>query len=190
MACNWTNSVGKHDEALTILKAGLEANPSSFLLTFAYAEALEIKKDFAEVHNVYEKFLAVLVTDLKNLEQTTNAAQDATNGSGSQNPNTSGNGANNSGEMGTQSQSQNSYITPVEEPKKKTDLQRHRTEYGLAWIMYMRFAMRAEGVRRSRTVFAKARKDPWTPWEVFEAAGTFAQFLILLTVSLTELSDF
>ena len=28
MAYTWTNSVGKHDEALSILKAGLEANPS------------------------------------------------------------------------------------------------------------------------------------------------------------------
>lgn len=180
MAYNWTNSVGKHDEALTILKAGLEANPTSFLLTFAYAEALEIKKDFAEVHNIYEKFLAVLVAELKTLDQTTNAAQDGANGSGSQNPNGSGNGANNSGDMG--SQSQNSYITPVEEPKKKTDLQRHRTEYGLAWIMYMRFAMRAEGVRKSRAVFGKARKDPWTPWEVFEAAGMSVYFLIMLTM--------
>lgn len=174
MAYNWTNGVGKHDEALTILKAGLEANPSSFLLTFAYAEALEIKKDFAEVHNVYEKFLAVLAADLTNLDRTTNVSQDGANGSGSQNPN--GNGANNSGEIASQSQSQNSYITPVEEPKKKTDLQRHRTEYGLAWIMYMRFAMRAEGVRKSRAVFGKARKDPWTPWEVFEAAGILLNF--------------
>lgn len=172
MAYHWTNSVGKHDEALTILKAGLEANPSSFLLTFAYAEALEIKKDFAEVHNLYEKFLAVLLADLKNLERTTNAPQDGANGSGSQNPNGNGNGGNNSGEIGSQPQSQNSFITQAEEPKKKTELQRHRTEYGLAWIMYMRFAMRAEGVRRSRAVFGKARKDTWTPWEVFEAAGT------------------
>ena len=28
MAYTWTNSVGKHDEAMSILKAGMEANPS------------------------------------------------------------------------------------------------------------------------------------------------------------------
>ena len=31
MAYTWTNSVGKHDEALSILKAGLEANPSRYV---------------------------------------------------------------------------------------------------------------------------------------------------------------
>ena len=37
--------------------------------------------------------------------------------------------------------------------------------------MYIRFARRAEGVRSSRTVFSKARKERWTPWEVYESAG-------------------
>ena len=28
MAYTWTNSIGKYDEAMSILKAGMEANPS------------------------------------------------------------------------------------------------------------------------------------------------------------------
>ena len=32
------NSVGKQDEALNILKADMEVNPTSFLLHFTYAE--------------------------------------------------------------------------------------------------------------------------------------------------------
>ncbi len=31
MAYSWANSVGKHDEAFGLLKAGLEANPTRFL---------------------------------------------------------------------------------------------------------------------------------------------------------------
>ncbi|KAF9474614.1 Suf-domain-containing protein [Pholiota conissans] len=165
MAYTWTNSVGKTDEAMSILKAGLEANPSSFLLTFAYTEALEIKKEFAEVHATYEKFLAILRTNLEALEQQTGDTS-----MGSAVP-TSGNGqANTSNDANVNSQS--SFGTQSDDrPKQTTELQRHRTEYGLVWIMYMRFAMRAEGVKPSRAVFGKARRDRWTPWEVFEASA-------------------
>ena len=57
-------------------------------------------------------------------------------------------------------------------PPKDQELSDRRTEFGLAWIVYMRFARRAEGIKSARTVFGKARKDRWTPWEVYEAAGS------------------
>jgi len=63
--------------------------------------------------------------------------------------------------------------------ERKKQLRKHRTEYGLACIMYMRFGMRAEGVKSSRTIFAKARNDRWTPWEVYEAAGLFFSLCLL-----------
>src|SRR5271156_4882870 len=58
-----------------------------------------------------------------------------------------------------------------EKPSKHTELQRLRTEYGVAWIMYMRFGRRAEGVKSLRGIFGKARRDRWVPWEVYEASG-------------------
>ncbi|KAF8189661.1 hypothetical protein BJ912DRAFT_966052 [Pholiota molesta] len=175
MAYTWTNSVGKTDEAMSILKAGLEANPSSFLLTFAYAEALEIKKDFAEVHAVYENFLSILRANLETLKKQTADAATPINPPTTSNGNGNGNGA---GQANTTSLSagevsaQSSFFSQSDDrPKQATELQKHRTEYGLVWIMYMRFAMRAEGVKPSRAVFGKARKDPWTPWEVYEASA-------------------
>jgi cleavage stimulation factor subunit 3 len=179
MAYTWTSSVGKQEEAISILKAGLEANPSryvadfliqftflisiSFLLTFAYAEALEVKKEFEEVHALYEKFLGTLRANLEQLEGASGNTSLASNGSSQiTNGNANADGGSQNSSFNTQS---------GEEPQKKTELQKLRTEYGLAWIMYMRFGMRAEGVKPSRTIFAKARKDRWTPWEVYEAAG-------------------
>lgn len=35
----------------------------------------------------------------------------------------------------------------------------------------MRFCRRAEGLKSYRTCFAKARKDKWTTWEVYEAGA-------------------
>ena len=40
------------------------------MLTFAYAEAQEIKKEFANVHATYDKFLTLLRSQLETLEQT------------------------------------------------------------------------------------------------------------------------
>ncbi|GLB33223.1 putative suf-domain-containing protein [Lyophyllum shimeji] len=169
MAYTWTNSVGKHDEALAILRAGMEANPSSFLLTFAYAEALEARKEFEEVHHVFDKFLAVLRTNLEALEERSKATDTSLSSNGFV---TAAAATTTVTEGGTQSTS-SSFNTQVSEdkPPKTSELAERRTEYGLAYIVYMRFGRRAEGVKSSRAIFGKARKDRWTPWEVYEAAA-------------------
>jgi len=145
-----------------------------------------VKKEFEEVHALYEKFLGILRANLEQLEQaasntsiSSNGLGQATNGNTSAHANVSGaDGGSRDSSFNTQS---------GEEPQKTTELQKHRTEYGLAWIMYMRFGMRAEGVKPSRAIFAKARKDRWTPWEVYEAAGLslfFALISFLITFGL------
>ncbi|KXN88352.1 mRNA 3'-end-processing protein RNA14 [Leucoagaricus sp. SymC.cos] len=150
MAYIWTSNIGKPDEAIAILKSGIEANPTSYLLNFAYAEALEVRKEFTEVHATYDRFLSALRTELEALEKTIPAA-----------PVTSPNSS---------QQSQGSSTSQDENPNAK-ELAERRSEYGLAYVMYMRFGRRAEGVKSSRAIFGKARKDRWTPWEVFEAAA-------------------
>ncbi|KAG6855694.1 hypothetical protein H0H87_012003 [Tephrocybe sp. NHM501043] len=68
MAYAWTNGVGNHKEMLNILKAGMEANPASFLLMFAYAKALEAKKEFTEVHLQFDRLLSILGMKLDEFE--------------------------------------------------------------------------------------------------------------------------
>ncbi|KAH9478817.1 mRNA 3'-end-processing protein RNA14 [Psilocybe cubensis] len=155
MAYTWTNSIGKNNKALLILKAGLDANPSSFLLNFAYAEALEINKDHAEVHATYEKFLGILRANLDRLKKT--SKPDATASAIISEP---------------RSNVPLVSLQELQEDKmpKTTELEKHRTEYGLAWIMYMCFGMRAEDVKAFQTIFGKARRDLWLSWEIYEAA--------------------
>ena len=146
------------------------------MLTFAYAEAQEIKKEFADVHATYDKFLTLLRSQLDTFEQSLTSA--STSSSATAVPaNGSENGVvNNShapvAESGIQS-TNSSFNTQAsdEKPSKNTELQRLRTEYGVAWIMYMRFGRRSEGVKSLRGIFAKARKDRFIPWEVYEAGG-------------------
>jgi cleavage stimulation factor subunit 3 len=145
------------------------------LLTFAYAEAQEIKKEFADVHATYDKFLTLLRSQLETLELTTTSASTS-----SSSPTVVPNGSGNSAvtvEAGIQS-ANSSLNTQAsdEKPSKVTELQRLKTEYGVAWIMYMRFGRRSEGVKSLRGIFGKARKDRWVPWEVYEASGMFYSF--------------
>ncbi|EMD41132.1 hypothetical protein CERSUDRAFT_43736 [Gelatoporia subvermispora B] len=165
MAYTWTNNIGRTDEGVALLKAGIEANPKSFVLNFAYAEALEIQENYEEVHAVFNKFLDVLREDLETLEQrlslTNVATSSAIPGAADATPPNS--------QPGSQGSS-NSQTSDDKDPKSK-ELADRRSEYGIAWIVYMRFAQRAEGLKSKRAVFARARKDRWTPWEVYEAAA-------------------
>ncbi|THH17582.1 hypothetical protein EW146_g3251 [Bondarzewia mesenterica] len=170
MAYIWTNSVGKTEEAISILKAGIEANPSSFLLNFAYAEILEVNENFTEVHATFDKFLEILRRDLEALEARINASNSSTSNVGA---NVSQGDANPPAIEGPHSNA-SSFTTQTssdERPPKSKELAERRTEYGLVWTMYMRFARRAEGLKSSRGVFGKARKDRWTPWQVYESAA-------------------
>ncbi|KIK92794.1 hypothetical protein PAXRUDRAFT_829635 [Paxillus rubicundulus Ve08.2h10] len=178
MAFVWTSSIGKQEEALNILKAGMEANPSSFLLHFAFAEAQEGRKEQGEVTATFDKFLDTLRVDLEELESRVNSANSSFSSDASARtapagaPNAYGTLTAAFTEAGTVSNSSSFATQPADEkPPKSKELQERRTEYGLVWIMYIRYARRAHDLKTFRAVFAKARKDRWTPWEVYEAAA-------------------
>jgi cleavage stimulation factor subunit 3 len=79
------------------------------------------------------------------------------------------------GSQGTEIVTANASFTTQgdEKPPQNKELNEKRQEYGLAWTVYMRFARRAEGLKSARAVFGQARRDKWTPWEVYESAGTW-----------------
>jgi len=136
----------------------------SFLLNFACAEALELQGNLEEVHKVFERFLEALRRDLDNHE--TRIVTSATSS-------TMSTGAEVSGSQLTEVIPTNASFTTQtdEKPPQNKELSEKRQEYGLAWTVYMRFARRAEGLKSARAVFAQARRDKWTPWEVYESAG-------------------
>ena len=137
----------------------------SFLLNFACAEALELQGNLEEVHKVFERFLEALRRDLDNHEaRIVSSATSSTASTGAiEAPST----------QGTEVIPANASFTTQtdEKPFQNKELSEKRQEYGLAWTVYMRFARRAEGLKSARAVFAQARRDKWTPWEVYESAG-------------------
>ena len=145
----------------------------SFVLNYAYAEELERHGNFAEVHAVFDKLLKILSEDLEALEAKVNSANSSSSSIGSQ-QGQSKNGQAMDVTPGPGVQSQNSsfnaHSSDDRSPKNK-ELTDKRTDYGNVWIVYIRFARRAEGLQSARTLFGKARRDRLTPWEVYQAEG-------------------
>ena len=133
------------------------------------------------MHNVFNKFLEVLREDLEAFENKVAAANASGSSTSPTVPPVAGapDATPPSSQPGSQNSSMQSQASDNKDPKLK-ELADRRTEYGIAWIVYMRFAQRAEGLKSKRAVFAKARKDRWTPWEVYEAAGVSLVRLVVI----------
>ena len=72
----------------------------------------------------------------------------------------------------THSQSSvNTTSTDTSDQLPMMEFKEWKQEYGVVYILYIRFAMRSEGLDSSRAVFSRARKDKFAPWEVYEAAA-------------------
>ncbi|KAF7984888.1 hypothetical protein HWV62_10883 [Athelia sp. TMB] len=170
----WHSNIGTIDrmEAITVLKEGIKANPASYLLNFAYAEALELKGDKEGVAATYEKLIDILRTNLEDLESRINSANSSFEASDGASLVPNGDQIATNGEPG--SQSTNSSFDSQgsnEKPTKSKELAERRKEYGLAWNMYMRAARRMDNQAAARVVFGKCRKDRWVPWEVYESSA-------------------
>ncbi|KAF7313210.1 CFIA complex component [Mycena kentingensis (nom. inval.)] len=162
MAYYWNLSNGNTSEAISILKQGLEANPGSFVLTFAYAEQLELAqlkkeaevKDFSDVHALYDRFFAAVCTKLDELAPEEVPADSTIVTTSSDESMKDGDDP----EEGAAAQRREEFNTTAK-------------HYSNAWINYIAFARRAQGHKASRDAFGKARKCKRVGWEVFKAAA-------------------
>ncbi|KAF8320076.1 Suf-domain-containing protein, partial [Clavulina sp. PMI_390] len=160
MAYNHLNNNAKQDEATTLLKQGMDANPSSFLLHFAYAELCESLHQVQEAQGAFENLIKSLHTQLESIEAgiatEVAAARDSVPQTDGANP-----------ELALERDEREKAV--VDRHTKELDVM--RGELGVVWIMWMRFARRAQGLRPARGIFTQARKDKFCPWSVYEAAA-------------------
>lgn len=164
------------------------------LLTFAYAEVEEDRKNLAACHTAFDNLLTLLNKEVEELrvqvEQEINIARGPdipmeTNGA-------AGNGSGMDMDVdGEISQAQkmieerDARVKLVTERRGK-DVEDVKKAIGVVWVMYMRFARRAEvspylgyrgaqtdgqGLKAARAVFGKSRKSGNITWHVFEASG-------------------
>ncbi|OCF36522.1 hypothetical protein I316_01772 [Kwoniella heveanensis BCC8398] len=172
-SANYYLKLGKKDEAAGVLRAGVQACPKSFLLTFALSELLEDLNSYPAVHELFVSLIDALAPEIDGLKKT--IAREVEAAKGPEIPNSSSIGdINMDGEGASEVQKM------VEEREARGRLVEERRGkevdelvrgVNVAWIMYMRFARRAEGIKAARGVFGKARKSPYLSWHTFEASA-------------------
>lgn len=134
---------------------------TSFVLHFAYAELCEMLKKFPEAHAAFDSLIKSLHSKLDEAESElaseVQRVRDAVPSTGVVN-----------GELAQERDEREKLVTE----RHNKELAEMKGELGVVWVMLMRFSRRAEGLRAARSVFARARKDKYCPWGVYEAAGS------------------
>jgi len=126
------------------------------LLAFALADAEEDRKNFAKCHAIYDGLINRLYPGIEAMEKKVAAEVDAVKG-----PEVA------DAELAEERENRGKLVA-ARRGKDVADLE---ACVGVVWVMYMRFARRAEGIKAARGVFGKARKSPYPTWHVFEASA-------------------
>jgi cleavage stimulation factor subunit 3 len=130
-------------------------------LSWALAEQYELQNKYEEVHRVYTSLVDKCGDELDKIE----AAIPAESTNTEEKPATeAANGTAVNGSNPTEKQTS-------KEDSVRTLLKLRIKETGQAWIMYIRFARRAEGFQSARKIFGRARKARLLDWRVYDFAG-------------------
>lgn len=170
-AATYHYTAGRDDEGLAFLKAGVAAVPKSFLLTFALAEKEEDNRNYADCHKIFDQLIGRVNVEIDDL--TKQVEREIEIARGPEVPITAQHDLEIDGEESDVAR----LVREREERgkavahRRKHDVDAAKTAAGIAWVMYMRFARRAEGLKAARGVFGKARKSPYVTWHIFEASA-------------------
>ncbi|KAG5513247.1 hypothetical protein PMAC_001617 [Pneumocystis sp. 'macacae'] len=163
-AAEYWLSLNEEKEAIEVMKNGIIANPTSYLLHFQYADFLEQNKRFQEMRTVYETLIGNLSKESKRISQCVE---------------------NRLSEVSRYLE----YIKPqdpVEEgeiqkqsPKELQNIEKQGIEElnklsrnaSIVWSVFMRAVRRTEGIKAARQVFGKARKVPNQTYHIYVASA-------------------
>lgn len=148
MASQYQGKIGKQDEARTLLRSGLGANPTSLLLASALADLEEAKQDYPAVYKIYDNLIELFKTRFAEIDsaiekeienaveaydrQNEQEAQDETKGDDERDETV---------QKRTQEKDQ---IKASIRAKRADDIDDIRQSAASVWIAEMRFARRAE----------------------------------------------
>ncbi|ORY77677.1 hypothetical protein BCR37DRAFT_119090 [Protomyces lactucae-debilis] len=163
-AAFYAASIGEND--LALYQEGLEANPTSWLLGFAYAEAEELAKHGDVVKGTFDKLISSNKEAMSELEsQIDEAAQSA----GAEKKLKIGAEDDDDSDEDEEPGQDMAALANVEELRSR--LKRYAEEGTTAYIMYMRAMRRLEGIKAARAIFARAIKESKHTWHIYVASA-------------------
>lgn len=161
-------SAGKEEEGKAFLQAGVAACPKSFLLSFALAEMEEDQRNYAECHTIFTNLIERLNVEIDELKLT--VSKEVEIARGPEIPAAAHELNNEESDYARLVRERDERGRLVQE-RRGRDIDDAKAALGIVWVMYMRFARRAEGLKAARLVFGKARKSPHVTWHSFEASA-------------------
>lgn len=181
-SASYSESIG--EESSGIYKDGLAANPKSWLLSFAYAEAEELARRNENVKTVYDNLINNNEEEIEALkadaQKEIDALEEQLVKSGVDDTEDSSGSSSDSDEEadaieGTSDTSakHDSSLDGIEKLKANRDksIQELAEEGTVAAVMYMRALRRMEGIKAGRQSFAKAIKSPNHTWQIYVASA-------------------
>ncbi|KZT55980.1 Suf-domain-containing protein [Calocera cornea HHB12733] len=167
MAYSYLVANGKVDEGAALLRQGCDACRTSFLLHFAAAELEESRRALPAAHALFNTLITNLSAQLAQLKQSIDAEAEAARGPAIDSA-SAGQELSEDLRKATEEREERGARVWARRGRELDDL---KAAMQVAWIMLMRFARRAEGLKAARTVFGRARKSEWVGWQVFEASA-------------------
>ncbi|KAI8807587.1 hypothetical protein BJ742DRAFT_812149 [Cladochytrium replicatum] len=183
-AAAYLSENGKVDDAVAMLKTGIEILPRSLLLNFSLAEIEESrKKDFNDIKPIFDILISGLEHQIIDITAKYDSQRDRyMNAKGVSNDSLEhgeGSGAAVEEEWdGEARELERGKLRVIEkeieekvEEHRKRDIDATRKALTLAWIVYMRTARRTQGVKGAREIFKNARKSPNCTYHIFVASA-------------------
>ncbi|KAE8226512.1 hypothetical protein CF319_g912 [Tilletia indica] len=178
-ASSYYSGIGRSDEAVEWLKNGMEACPGSFLLSFAFVDLQESRKQTSECSAILDALLLDVHGKIEARQAKVQEACSAIDAEGEALRAALLEAKRKTGavedivgeerELERQQEEKRSARKKAIEEEARPEIDELKESSALIWIKHMQFLRRAEGIRPCRAQFGKARKSPYCTWQVWEA---------------------
>ncbi|KAG0148416.1 hypothetical protein CROQUDRAFT_654918 [Cronartium quercuum f. sp. fusiforme G11] len=173
LAAHHLQKTEKTEEALLTLHAGLLANSTSMVLTYAIVEIQETLKNYSVCTEAFKALIDYYHSEIEEVNKT--IEKEIAHGIPIiETKNTNGIEHEAGHELteeerkrAKQEEELRANVTSLYKPK----IDELREAAASVWITEMRFARRTEGIKPARAVFTRARKSPYLTRHVFEASA-------------------
>ncbi|KAI8148365.1 hypothetical protein BJV82DRAFT_263631 [Fennellomyces sp. T-0311] len=164
----------KPDKALGVLKQGVEVLPSSLLLTFAYTELCESRRQLDDARQAYDSLLERLDKEIEKYRVSAQEEMDKIQHDADEERTSLNLSDDIDGEVREQLRARERQVKKEQEEvenRMKEQVNGLAKGCSLVWISYMRFARRTEGIKAARALFSRARKATNRTYHVFIASA-------------------
>lgn len=166
------------------LKEGLTANPTSWLLSFAYAEVEEAAQRYENVKATFDTLIAANETQINQVseeyaekleqarvQESSDATQELKNDSDAESDADSD--SNSEADSATDATSKDKSSSDIKRLQEERDakIAELSQEGTVAAIMYMRALRRMEGIKAARLSFASSIRSPNVSWQIYVASA-------------------